>query len=299
MRSAPARPAVPIATAPIAAALILTALILTAWPASAQDPWMALPDAAALPAPAAAGLAEIDGARMHWESFGPEDDATPVLLIHGGLAHGDVWGAQVADLMADNRVLVADTRGHGRSTNPGEVYSYPRLAEDYVALLDELGIEAVDVVGWSDGANIGFEMAETHPDRVHSLFAHAGNVTLDGIDPGVETDMVFGNYVSRMARDYAALSSTPDGFDAFLGGVGAMWATEEPGGMAALGGIAAPTLVVQSEHDEAIRSEHARAIADAIPGAGYLELPGVSHFALFQDPDGYTAAIRDWLAQVD
>ena len=68
-----------------------------------------------------------------------------------------------------------------------------------------------------------------------SLFADLVNGQAEawwsgGIDPSVESDAVFGAYVAMMAEDYAAMSPTPDGFDAFLGGVAAMWGTEKPGG---------------------------------------------------------------------
>ena len=274
----------------IAAAIVLLSPVA----AQAEEIWTSIPAAPDMPAAAASGMAEVNGISMYYAIYGA-GDGPPVLLIHGGLAHADVWAAQVADLMVDHRVIVADTRGHGRSTNDGSAYGYDLLAADYLALMDHLSVEAVHLVGWSDGANIGYAISITDPERLASHFAHAGNVTLDGIDPSVETNAVFGAYVGMMAGDYAAMSPTPDGFQDFLAGVSAMWATEKPGGMEALGGITVPTLVVQSEHDEAILMAHSEAIAEAIPGAGLLVLKDVSHFASFQAPDAYTRAIRDFI----
>ena len=74
----------------------------------------------------------------------------------------------------------------------GVPISYTLLAQDYVGLLDELNIEKVHLVGWSDGANIGYTISTGSPDRLASHFAHAGNVSLDGIDPTVESNEVFG-----------------------------------------------------------------------------------------------------------
>lgn len=274
--------------------LLSLALVWVGLAAQAEERWQTLPEAAPMPEATQSGMAEVNGIGMHYALYGA-DGGTPVLLIHGGLAHGDIWGAQVVDLMTDHRVIVADTRGHGRSTNDGSAYSYDLLARDYLALLDVLGVEKVHLVGWSDGANIGFEISVTAPDRLASHFAHAGNVTLDGIDPSVETNPVFGAYVGKMAADYAAMSPVPDGFDAFLGGVVTMWSTEKPGGFEALSRVSVPTLVVQSAHDEAILMDHAKRIAGTIPGAELLVLEDVSHFASFQDPAGYTAAIRAFL----
>jgi len=73
---------------------------------------------------------------------------------------------------------------------------------------------------------------------------------------------------------------------------GTVWGTSKPGGMEALPNITVPTLVVQSQHDEPILMSHAEAIAAGIPGAKLQALPDVSHFAIMQDPAGYTAAIR-------
>lgn len=267
---------------------------LVATTALAEDQWLTIPQAPPMPEATSSGLAEINGIDMYYASYGPSD-GTPILLIHGGLAHGDIWAAQVADLSEDYPVIVADTRGHGRSTNDGSAYSYDLLAQDYLALLDHLGVNQVHLVGWSDGANIGYTISNTVPDRLASHFAHAGNVTLAGIDPSVETNAVFGTYVGMMAEDYAQISPTPDGFEAFLGGVAAMWGTEKPGGMEALSSIPVRTLVVQSEHDEAILTDHSKAIAEAIPGANLLILEDVSHFASFQAPEAYSQAIRDFL----
>lgn len=272
----------------------VTALVLAPLSASAQQLWETIPAPPPMPAPEQSGMAPVNGIEMYYATFGPEG-GTPVLLIHGGLGHSDLWAAQVADLMADHRVIVADSRGHGRSTNDGSAYSYDLLAADYMALMDYLDTGPVDLVGWSDGANIGYTISEAAPDRLASHFAHAGNVTLDGINPAVETDEVFAAYVGMMAGDYADLSPTPDGFEDFLNGIGAMWGSEKPGAVAALETITVPTLVVQSEHDEAILPAHSAMIAETIPGAELLVLNGVSHFAMLQDPEGYTAAIRAFI----
>lgn len=270
------------------------ALPFLALPAAAQEAWETIPDLPGMPEAGESGMAPVNGIEMYYAVYGPEE-GTPILMIHGGLAHAEIWAAPVEDLAADYPVIVADTRGHGRSTNDGAAYSYDLLAADYLALLDHLGLEQVHLVGWSDGANIGYVISLTAPERLASHFAHAGNVTLAGIDPSVETNAVFGDYIVRMAEDYAELSPTPEGFDAFLGGVAEMWASEKEGGLAALSEVTVPTLVVHSAHDEAILMAHAQELAAAIPGAELLILPDVSHFAVFQDPAAYTAAIRDWL----
>ena len=272
----------------------VAALMFTATSAVAEDRWISIPAAPAMPTAEASGNVVVNGISMYYASYG-DDAGTPILMIHGGLAHGDVWATQVADLMDDHRVIVADTRGHGRSTNDGSDYNYELLAADYLALLDHLDVALVHLVGWSDGANIGFSISKSNPDRLASHFAHAGNVSLAGVDPSVNENAVFGGYVGMMAGDYVSMSATPEGFEGFLGGVATMWGTEKPGGLDALQSVAVPTLVVHSEHDEAILLQHAQDITDNLQDGELLVMEGVSHFASFQAPDEYTAAIRSFI----
>ncbi len=271
------------------------ATVSLATSALADDAWMSIPVPPAMPEAVESGQADVNGISMYYATYG-DAGGTPILMIHGGLAHADIWSNQVTDLSADYRVIVADTRGHGRTTNDGSAYSIELLATDYVALLDTLDVEQVHLVGWSDGANIGYEISKTAPDRLASHFGHAGNVTLAGVDPSVNDNAVFGGYVGMMAGDYANMSATPDGFEAFLNGVAEMWFSDKSDGLTLIEAVTVPTLVVQSEYDEAILAEHSEAIAAAIPGASLLTLEDVSHFAMFQDPTGYSAAIREWIS---
>ena len=89
--------------------------------AQAEERWMSIPDVAEMPQAGSSGIADVNGIKMHYATYG-QDEGTPILMIHGGLAHADIWSAQVTDLSADYRVIVADTRGHGRSTNDGSAY---------------------------------------------------------------------------------------------------------------------------------------------------------------------------------
>ena len=250
---------------------------------------MTVPAPPAMPAPASSGMADVNGIRMYYATYGAGD---PVLLIHGGLGHADLWANQVADLMKDHLVIVADSRGHGRSTRDAQPYGYDLMSSDYLALLDFLKIDKVDLVGWSDGGIIGLDIAMTHPERLDHLFAHAANITTDGVDPSVAEDAVFGAYITKMGEDYARMSPTPGEFDAFVGQISEMWATQPNWTDAQVAAITVPVTVVVGEHDEAILRPHTDKIASLIPGAKEVILPGVSHFAMLQDPTDYTAAIR-------
>ncbi|MEZ5670220.1 MAG: alpha/beta fold hydrolase [Alphaproteobacteria bacterium] len=257
-----------------------------------EDRWMTIPEPAPMPEPASTGMAPVNGIEMYYATYGAGD---PVLLIHGGLGYADIWGAQVADLMQDHLVIVADSRGHGRSTRTEEPFGYDLMASDYVALLDYLGIDRVDLVGWSDGGIIGIDIAMSHPERLGRLFAHAANITTDGVDPAVETDAVFGTYIERMAEVYARVSPTPDQFDAFVEQIAHMWASQPNWTDAQVATITVPTAIVLGDHDEAITRAHTDHMAAVIPGAEEIILPQVSHFAMLQAPDEYTAAVRAFI----
>lgn len=274
-------------------ALALMALFLAA-PAHAEDRWMSIPMPAPMPTPVATGMAPVNGIEMYYATYGAGD---PVLLIHGGLGNADIWSAQVADLMKDHLVIVADSRGHGRSTRTAEPFGYDLMSSDYLALLDYLKIDKVDLVGWSDGGIIGLDIAMTHPERLNHLFAQAANITTDGVNPAVATDAVFGSYIDWMSKDYARLSPTPDQFEAFVGQISEMWASQPNWTDAQVAAITVPTEIVVGDHDEAILPAHSEKIAGLIPGAKLVILPDASHFAMLQAPDEYTAAVRAFIDQ--
>src|SRR5262245_405420 len=192
--------------------LLAVVLVVAAVPALALDRWHRLPKPPAMPVSNVAGYAPVNGIQMYYAVYGKGD---PILLIHGGLGHADIWANQVRDLMTDHTVIVADSRGHGRSTRNEQPYSYDLMASDYLALLDYLKIQKVYLVGWSDGGIIGLDIAMSHPERLSKLFAQAANVTVDGVKPDVMDAKTFAGYVDRMGADYKKMSKTPDQYDAF------------------------------------------------------------------------------------
>ncbi len=268
---------------------VFAAAVILSSPVWAEDRWMTLPRPMPMPAPVSTGMAPVNGIEMYYATYGAGE---PVLLIHGGLGNADIWSAQVADLMKDHLVIVADSRGHGRSTRTQEPFGYDLMASDYLALLDYLKIDKVDLVGWSDGGIIGIDIAMSHPERLDHLFAQAANITTDGVDPSVAEDKVFGDYIAWMGEEYGTMSPTPDQFDAFVAQISEMWATQPNWSDEQVARITVPTAVVAGEYDEAILRPHTEHIAAVIPGSTLVILPGVSHFAMLQAPEEYNAAVR-------
>ena len=272
--------------------LVVLALLLPLSAASAEERWKTLPEPVAMPTPETSGYARVNGIDMYYATFGEGD---PVLLIHGGLGHADIWASQVAELSKTHKVIVADSRGHGRSTRDAQPFGYHLMASDYLALLDHLGIEKTALVGWSDGGIIGIDIALTHPERLTRLYAQAANVTTDGLDPGVLLDKTFAAYIERSGRDYRKLSKTPAEYDAFVGQISQMWQSQPAWTKEQLATITTPTAIVTGDHDEAVKREHTDYMASAIPGAKLIILPDASHFAMLQAPDEYTKSVLEFL----
>ena len=121
------------------------------------------------------------------------------------------------------------------------------------------------------------------------------NATLDGGIPGGSRNKVFVSYVERCRDEYSKLSSRPQGWDELVAGLGAMWHREPNFTKAQLGGIEIPVAIADDEHDEIIKAAHTKMISAEIPGAKLVFLPGMSHFAMLQNPDLFNQALIEFL----
>jgi len=274
-------------------AVVFGLVALWAAPAWSASLWQTLPAPAALPRAESSGYVTHDGARIYFATYGA---GSPVILLHGGLADSDYWGGQVPALTgAGHRVILIDSRGHGRSTRDARPYTYELMASDVVAVMDALKVQRAAVVGWSDGAIIGLVMALKDPDRLTRVFAFAANMDPSGVATDVGTNSIFSRFEAQAAREYALVSPTPSGFEAFSQAIGRMWETEPNYTQADLARITTPVAIVDGDHDEAIKRAHTEYLARAIPGARLVILPGLSHFAMLQDPAAFNAAMLAFL----
>jgi pimeloyl-ACP methyl ester carboxylesterase len=170
------------------------------------------------------------------------------------------------------------------------------MADDYLALLDHLGIDKVALVGWSDGAVVGLDIAIRHPERLSRLFANAANYTVEGFKASAEDTPTFKAGFAHCAADYARMSPTPAGFDAMVAKMPEMWATEPDYTKDQLRGIRVPTVIFDGDHDEGIAPEHSAEMAELIPGAKLVIMKDASHFAMWQKPDEFNATVLEFLA---
>jgi pimeloyl-ACP methyl ester carboxylesterase len=251
--------------------------------------------AAPLPVTTEEGFVEHDGARIWYAAYG---SGLPVILLHGGLGHSGNWGYQVPALVRSGyRAVLIDSRGHGRSTRDARPFSYELMASDVLAVMDVVGLDKATVVGWSDGACIALILGATAPERISGVFFFACNMDPSGTKD-VEPNPIIDRCFSRHVKDYALLSATPDQFAAFCAAVGLMQKTQPNYSAADLARIRVPVTVVQSEHDEFIKREHAEYLAQSIPRAELRILVGVSHFAPLQRPEQFNSEVLAFLRKV-
>jgi len=260
--------------------------------AHAAERWLTLPPTPTLPKPDASGYAQVNGIRVWYASFGQGE---PVLLLHGGVANANYWGNQVRALAPNYRVIVMDSRGHGRSTHDGRPYGYDLMATDVMGLLDHLKIEKVALIGWSDGAIIGLDIAMHHPERLTRLFAFAANYDPSGVSDASKSAVV-AQYVARAGKEYGALSSTPTEYQRFLTQITDMWSTQPHWTKADFERIRVRTWIVDADHDEMVNHDQPRTMADWLPDAGLLIEPEVSHFAFVQNPAQFDTDLLRFLA---
>jgi pimeloyl-ACP methyl ester carboxylesterase len=271
-------------------------LLAGAVPAMAQQrpllPANTLPPTPPLPPAKGSGRLKVADVELFHADFG---DGEPVLLLHGGMANANYWGHQIAELSRRHRVLVLDARGHGRSTLPDTPLSYRLLADDVLGFLDALKIERTAIVGWSDGAIVGLDIAMRRPERLSRLFAFGANFNLSGLRPDGQRTMRFTQYAERCRSEYAALSPAPANWPKLLAGLRRMWSSSPTWTTEQLARIRTRTVVAGAEHDEIIRQTHTAELAAASPGARLVVMSAVSHFAMLQDPAHFNAELAAFL----
>lgn len=251
--------------------------------------------AAPLPGTQEQGYVEHDGAQIWYAAYG---SGQPVILLHGGLGNSGNWGYQVPALIESGyQVVVIDSRGHGRSTRDARPFSYKLMASDVVAVMDALRLDRAALVGWSDGACTALVLADQEPVRAAGVFFFACNMDPSGTKE-IEFTPILQHCISRHQQDYAELSPTPDQFDEFSEAVGLMQRTQPNYSAQDLAQISVPVAIVQSEHDEFIKREHAEYLAQSIPQAEFIFLPDVSHFAPLQRPEQFNNAMLAFVGQV-
>jgi pimeloyl-ACP methyl ester carboxylesterase len=266
---------------------------------------------------------EHAGCRLAHEVSG---EGPPVLFVQGVGLHGRGWTPQVEALSAEFRCLAFDNRGMGQSRPASRRLSVEQMADDARALMDAQGWEAAHVVGHSLGGLVAAELALAAPARVRSLsllctVARGRDATRptgrmlwiglrSALGPRRWRRRAFLEVVlSPVERvrgdlDEAAARLEPlFGHDlavrapGTMGQLRALRAYDATPRLGRLSGV--PTLVLSAAHDPIAPPRYGRALAAAIPGARYVELPDAAHGAPIQCADGVNVLLRDHLWQAE
>jgi pimeloyl-ACP methyl ester carboxylesterase/ketosteroid isomerase-like protein len=274
---------------------------VTVWSKQADGAWKVQVDcfnANGPPVPAveltkpAGDMAHVNGIELYYEIHG---EGTPLILLHGGFGNSGDWENQIPVLSEHYKVIAVDSRGHGRSTMGEQPISYALMASDMVALMDDLGINKANILGWSDGGIIGLYLAINQPERLIRVIASGSNYDPSGVRPDVGEHPIMIKYFGKAMDDYKTLSPNPGMWDAFLGNISQMWATEPNFTVEQLGSITLPVLLLDGENEEFIYPEHTRELADLIPTATLTLIPDTGHFAMWEKPGEINKAVLDFL----
>jgi pimeloyl-ACP methyl ester carboxylesterase len=241
-------------------------------------------------------VVELGDIKMYFEAQGAGE---PLILIHGGFGSAKAWSNQIPIFAEKYYVVAPDSRSQGRTTDAEAPLSYHLMAEDMIRLMDHLGIKAAYIVGWSDGGDIGIDMAIHHPERVKALVAFGANITPQGYQESfldyVRTATVE-DIKAMVGSEYLDMMPDPGRLAIILEKIKSLYQTEPAFSAQELAAIKAPTLILDGQNETVVRVEHAQEIANLIPGAELLILPNVGHGAPGENPDIWNKVVLDFLA---
>jgi pimeloyl-ACP methyl ester carboxylesterase len=119
---------------------------------------------------------DIRGFKMYAETYG---QGAPLLIIHGNGGSIKDFIYQIPYFDKKYKVIIADSRAQGNSTDKGDSLTYEMMADDYSALLDAMKIDSAYVIGWSDGGINALLLAIRHPEKVKKLASTGANLAPD------------------------------------------------------------------------------------------------------------------------
>jgi pimeloyl-ACP methyl ester carboxylesterase len=246
--------------------------------------------------------AEINGINMYYETHGT---GRPLILLHGGLGSGEMFGPVLAALMERHQVIAPDLQAHGRTADIDRPIDIRLMADDIAALIDHLGLNKPDLVGYSMGGGVAFFIASRYPDKVGKLVMASANIRRDAIPAEMlaqqgQVNAAAAEFMKEtpMYQLYQKVAPRPEDFGRLLDKIGESMAkdfdfSEE------VRVLKVPTLIVAADADMAPPSHYVEVfklldgglrdggwMGEGRPKGGHslAILPGLTHYNLGASP---------------
>jgi pimeloyl-ACP methyl ester carboxylesterase len=250
--------------------------------------------------PAAGKYVDVNDIKVYYEVYG---EGEPLLLLHGNGGSIENFIYQIPDLSKHFKVIAVDSRAQGRSSDSDREITYALMASDMSELIDKLNLGKVNVVGWSDGGNVGLELAFAHPEKVLKVVAFGANythenwmaladsVTLAPDDPlWIRTSIVMEKYNTAFER----LSPVKERIPTIKKKLEDLMANYPNFTIDQLKTINIPFLIAVGDHD-AINLDQTIAMFTNLPKAQLLIVPGASHFVPVEYPELVNSEVINFL----
>lgn len=243
-----------------------------------------------------------------------QGEGRPILFLHGlGWQHG-LWRPQLARLSGRYRVLAGDNRGHGRSDKPTGPYSVRDMAEDWLRVLEGLGMDEWALVGFSQGGMIAQWIAALAPDRTRALALIGATCRTDSaLRDVMEQRLAAAAQSTKTAAELAAqsifspafMAREPGFIAAFVADRAAM--PHEPLAAAtralydfdvsgALASVTCPALVAVGTDDRLVPADAAREVARCLPRAEFQLIRDAGHMVMIEQPAEFDAVLDAFLS---
>jgi len=246
--------------------------------------------------------AEVNGINLYYETHG---SGRPLVLLHGGLGSGEMFGPVLPTIAERHEVVVVDLQGHGRTADIDRPLDVRLMAGDIAALIDHLGLAAPDVVGYSLGGGVALQTAAKYPAKVRRLVMVSANLRPDAIYAEMRVQQGQVNAAAAefmketpMYQLYQRVAPRPEDFPKLLTKIGEAMAkdfdfTED------VRGLQMPTLVMAADADMAPPSHYVevfKLLDGGLRDGGWMSenrpkgghalaiLPGLTHYNIVNSP---------------
>ncbi len=235
--------------------------------------------------PAAGRFYNIRGIKMYCEVYG---EGKPLLMIHGNGGSIAAFTKNIPYFSKKYKVIVVDSRAHGKSTDSKDSLSFEMMADDFSALLDTMHISKSYVIGWSDGGINALLLAMRHPDKVIKLASTGANLWPDStaLIPSLWKDEQ--KHYNEFKNKTWAIAKEKNDWKIFM----LDWLQPNVP-LSALKAIECPALIISGDHD-LIVLEHTVAIYRNIPKAYLWVLPNSGHGTLIEHTDEFNKKVDDF-----